>query len=127
MENKKQSGVNIFFDVLGTLLNESDDPRPHAREVLLDLTEIGHHVYFWSTAGEGYAAHAAWTLGVENVVKGCCLKPYPPEGITVDFVVDDDEGMVKEYEGYLVRPYHGDPWDRELLGVMEALNQEGTV
>ncbi len=56
--------MNIFFDVLDTLLTEEGDPRPHAREVFLKLTEMSHHVYFWSTAGEGYAAYAVWVLGI---------------------------------------------------------------
>ena len=55
------------------------------------------------------------------MVKGCFRKRQPPEGITVDYVVDDDEGMVEEYGGSLVRPYEGDPWDSELLGVLEAV------
>jgi hypothetical protein len=118
---KKQGTVNIFFDILDTLLTEDGDHRPHAREVVLKLTELGHGVYLWSTAGEGYATNAAWVLGVENLVKGCFLKGQPPEGITVDYVVDDDEGMVKEHGGCVVRPYEGDPWDSELLGVLEAV------
>jgi len=36
-------------------------------------------------------------------------------------VVDDDEGMVEEYGGCVVKPYEGDPWDSELLGVLEAV------
>jgi hypothetical protein len=120
------SRMNIFFDILDTLLTEQGDSRPRAREVLLKLAGMGHGVYLWSTAGEGYAARAAWALGVEDVIGGCCLKRHPPEGITVDYAVDDDEGVVEEYGGYLVRPYGGDPLDRELLRVLEALNQEGT-
>jgi hypothetical protein len=49
------------------------------------------------------------------------LKGHPPEGITVDYVVDDDEGMVEEHGGCVVKPYEGDPWDSELLGVLEAV------
>ncbi len=113
--------MNIFFDVLDTLLTEQGDPRPHAREVLLKLAEMGHGVYLWSTAGEGYAVQAAWTLGVEDAIRGCSLKRHPPEGITVDYAVDDDEGVVEEYGGYLVRPYGGDPLDSELLGVLDAI------
>jgi hypothetical protein len=106
---------------LGTLLNEDGYHRPHAREVFLKLTELGHRVYLWSTAGEGYAANAAWVLGVENLVKGCFLKGQLPEGVTVDYVVDDDENIVEEHRGCVVRPYEGDPWDSELLGVLEAV------
>ena len=112
--------MNIFFDVLDTLLTEEGVSRPHAREVLLKLAGRGHGVYLWSTAGEGYAAQAAWALGVEDVVSGCCLKRYPPEGIAVDYAVDD-ECVVEEYGGYRVGPYGGDPQDGQLLGVLEAI------
>ena len=115
------SPMNIFFDVLGTLFTEQGDPRPHARGVLLKLAGMGHDVYLWSTAGEGYAAEAARVLGVEHAISGCCLKRHPPEGITVDYAVDDDEGVVEEYGGHLVRPYGGDPSDSELLGVLNAI------
>lgn len=113
--------MHVFFDILGTLLDKDGNPRPHAREVLLRLAGTGHSVYLWSTAGEGYAAQAAWTLGVEDVISGCCLKHHPPERVTVDYAVDDDEGVVEEYGGYLVRPYGGDPQDREFLGVLDAI------
>ncbi|CAA9482083.1 MAG: hypothetical protein AVDCRST_MAG02-4742 [uncultured Rubrobacteraceae bacterium] len=113
--------MNIFFDIQGTLLNEQGDPRPNAREVLLKLAGTDHGVYLWSTAGEGYAAEAARFLGVEDAIKGCCLKRHPPEGIAVDYAVDDDEGVVEEYGGYLVVPYGGDPSDGQLLGVLEAI------
>lgn len=113
--------INIFFDILDTLLTEQGDPRPHAREVLLKLAGTGHGVYLWSTAGEGYAAQAAWTLGVEDAVSGCRLKHHPPEGITVDFAVDDDEGVVDGYGGYLVEPYGGDASDTELLAVLDTI------
>jgi hypothetical protein len=113
--------MHVFFDILGTLLDKDGNPRPHAREVLLKLAETGHGVYFWSTAGEGYAAHAAWVLWVEDAISECCLKHHPPEGVTVDYAVDDDEGVVEEYGGYLVRPYGGDPLDSELLGVLDAI------
>ena len=113
--------INIFFDILNTLLDKDGNPRPHTREVLLKLAGTGHGVYLWSTAGEGYAAQAAWTLGVEDAIKGCCLKRHPPDGIAVDYAVDDDGGVVEEYGGYLVRPYVGDPRDGELLGVLEAI------
>ena len=113
--------MNIFSDVLGTLLNEQGDPRPHAREVLLKLAGMGHGIYLWSTAGEGYAAEAARVLGVEDAINGCCLKRHPPEGVAVDYAVDDDEGVVEEYGGYLVGTYGGDPSDSELLGVLDAI------
>jgi hydroxymethylpyrimidine pyrophosphatase-like HAD family hydrolase len=42
--------MNVFFDVLDTLLTEEDIPRPHAREVVPELRERGHEVYLWSRA-----------------------------------------------------------------------------
>ena len=115
--------MNIFFDILDTLLTEQGDPRPYAREILLKLAGTGHGVYLWSTAGEGYAAQAAWTMGVEDDISGCCLKRHPPDGIAVDYAVDDDEDVVEEYGGYLVGPYGGDPQDSELLGVLDAIQE----
>jgi hypothetical protein len=113
--------VNIFFDVQGTLLSEDSKPRPHAREVFLKLAEMGHDVYLWSTAGEGYAAYAAWVLGVEDVVSGCFGKSWVPEGITVDYAVDDNPSWVEDDGGFLVGAYDGNPWDQELLWVVEAV------
>jgi hypothetical protein len=77
---------------------------------------MGHDVYLWSSAGEGYAAYAAWVLGVEDVVRGCFSKSWLPEGIIVDYVVDDYEPYVEKYGGYLVSAYEGDVRDAELLG-----------
>jgi phosphoserine phosphatase len=71
--------MNIFFDVQGTLLTEDSGPRPHVREFFLKLSDMGHHVYLWSTAGDGYAAHAARVLGVDDVVRGCFGKRSVPE------------------------------------------------
>jgi hypothetical protein len=113
--------MNIFCRLCRAVYPGCRNPRPHAREVLLKLADEGHSVYLWSTAGEGYAAEAARVLGVEDALRGCCLKHHPPEGITVDYAVDDDEGVVEEYGGFLVRPYAGDPWDSELLGVLDAI------
>ena len=117
--------MNVFFDVLGTLIAEDGTPRPHSREVFLELTEMGHDVYVWSSGGESYAARAARVVGVEGSVKGCCIKRHPPEGVTVDYAVDDDDGVVNEYGGQLVSAYRGDPGDAELLKVVEALSRGG--
>ena len=54
--------MNVFFDVLGTLLTE-EDPRPRAREAFLRLKEESHDLYLWSSGGLGYAAGAAELLG----------------------------------------------------------------
>ena len=63
--------MNIFFDVLDTLLTEDEVLRPRACEVFLMLKESGHDLYLWSSGGAGYAATAADLLGVADLVSGC--------------------------------------------------------
>ena len=108
--------MNVFFDVLDTLLTEDSIPRPHAREVFGKLNEMGHTVYLWSSAGDGYAAEAAEVLGVSDLVAGCFSKRCEPE-VDVDFVVDDDATIVESYGGHHVAPFGGDAQDTELLKV----------
>lgn len=112
--------MNVFFDVLGTLLTEEDLPRPHAREVFGQLRERGHGVYLWSSGGAGYAAVAADLIGVADLVGGCFGKQHEP-GVGVDFAVDDDPSVVEARGGYLIEPFGGDPQDEELLRVAEAI------
>jgi hypothetical protein len=115
--------VNIFFDIQGTLI-AGRRPRPHTREVFLRLIDMGHHVYLWSSRGGAYAAHAAWLLGVEDLVFGCFGKA----GVTpvsVDFVVDDQPSMAERYGGYAVAAFEGERGDRELLGIPEAVEAQG--
>ena len=119
-----EESVNIFFDVLDTLLSEEDIPRPHAREAFLRLREMGHEVYLWSSGGGAYAATAAEILGVADLMDGCFGKRHDPE-VSVDFAVDDDASVVDSYGGYLIEPFEGDPWDEELLRVAETLEATG--
>ncbi len=113
--------MNVFFDVLGTLLSEEEDlPRPCAREAFIQLRERGHEVYLWSSGGAGYAAVAADLLGVADLVGGCFGKRREPE-VGVDFAVDDDPSVVEAYGGYLIEPFVGDPRDEELLRVAEVI------
>ena len=113
--------MNVFFDVQGTLLC-GGIPRPHAREVFAELAEAGHDVYLWSSAGAGYAASAAEFLGVRDLVFGCYSKLAPPP-VTVDYAVDDHSGLVDSHGGYAIVPFDGDPEDRELRKVAEALGR----
>ena len=112
--------MNVFFDVLDTLLSEEDVPRPHAREAFLRLKDMGHEVYLWSSGGGAYAAAAAELLGVADLIDGCFGKRHEPE-VGVDFAVDDDASVVQSYGGYRVEPFEGDPHDEELLRVPEAV------
>ena len=108
----------MFFDVQGTLMS-GDVPRPHAREVIREISDLGHAVYLWSSAGERYAARAAELLQVEDIVLGCCGKNAPLA--SVDFTIDDYPEPVERYGGYRIAPFSGDPEDRELWKVMEAI------
>jgi hypothetical protein len=111
--------VNVFFDVQGTLVS-GGRPRPHTRDVFLRLVEMGHHVYLWSSGGSSYAASAGRLLGVEDLVSGYFGKS-GPQPVSVDFVVDDQPGMVEHYGGYTVSAFVGDPGDRDLLSVPGAV------
>ena len=116
--------MNVFFDILDTLLSEEDVPRPHAREVFLRLKDMGHEVYLWSSAGGAYAEEVAELLGVTDLVDGCFGKRHEPE-VGVDFAVDVNASVVESYDGYRVGPFEGDPWDEELLRVPEAVDASG--
>jgi hypothetical protein len=111
--------VNVFFDVQGTLIS-GGRPRPLARDVFAALVDEGHHVYLWSTAGPSYARSAAKILGVEDLIVGYYGK-HDHLPVTVDFVVYDRPGMAERYGGYTVSAFTGDPEDRELLSVPEAV------
>ena len=111
--------MNVFFDVQGTLLS-GVMLRPHAREVFLKIEALGHHVYLWSSAGEAYAARVAFLLDVYDVAYGYFGKTgHIP--VTVDFVVDDQPGLVRQYGGYEINPFSGDPDDEELWRVVEEI------
>jgi hypothetical protein len=114
--------MNVFFDVLGTLLSEEEIPHPRAREAFLTLKEQGHDLYLWSSGGAGYAATAAELLGVSDLVSGCLGKRQEP-GVPVDFAVDDDASVVEAHGGYRIKPFDDDPWDEELLRAAEAVGR----
>jgi hypothetical protein len=111
--------VNVFFDVQGTLVS-GGDARPHAREVFLRLAQGGHDVYLWSSAGAEYARRASALLGVEDVILGCFSKLGSPP-VAVDLAVDDDKGFAEGHGGLYVAPFDGDPEDRGLLAVLDAV------
>ena len=116
------SHVNVFFDVLGTLLSEEGVPRPRAREAFLALRASGHELYLWSSGGSAYAQRAAEMLGVANLVEDYLDKRQAPD-VPVDFAVDDDASMVERHGGYLVAPFRGDPSDGELMRAAEAIGR----
>ena len=105
--------MNIFFDVQGTLLTRGV-PRPHVREVFLELAASGHEIYLWSSAGAGYATMASEVLEVSDLVLGCYSKSVQPP-VTVDYAVDDHPGLVEHHGGYAITPFDSDPDDGELV------------
>ncbi|CAN5183735.1 hypothetical protein BH18ACT10_BH18ACT10_00560 [soil metagenome] len=111
--------MNVFFDVQGTLIS-GGRPRPRVREVFLELAEMGHHPYLWSSGGGGYAAVAARQLGIEDIVFGCFSK-FAALPVSVDFVVDDQRDFAESRGGYTIPPFDGDPNDDELWKVVERL------
>ena len=111
--------MNVFFDVQGTLVGKGI-PRPHTREVFAELTNAGHDIYLWSSAGAGYASSAAELLGVEELVLGYYSKFAPPP-VTVDYAVDDQSDVVDRYGGYAIALFDGNPEDRELWKAVERL------
>ncbi|MDQ4063820.1 MAG: hypothetical protein M3122_08040 [Actinomycetota bacterium] len=113
--------MNVFFDVQGTLL-DGGVPRPQGREVFIRLAASGHDVYLWSSAGADYAASAADLLVVQDLILGCHSKFAPPP-VTVDYAVDDSPDIVESYGGYTITSFDGDPENRELWRVVEALKQ----
>ncbi|HZY65947.1 MAG TPA: hypothetical protein VFE21_08725 [Rubrobacteraceae bacterium] len=113
--------MNVFFDVQGPLVS-GGRPRPHAREVFQEIERLGHHVYLWSSGGSAYAARAAKLLNLGDIAYGCFGKTSSLP-VTVDFVVDDQPHLVHEHGGYHIAPFDGDPEDRELLDVVEAVRR----
>jgi hypothetical protein len=61
---------------------------------------------------------------VADLVAGCFGKRREPD-VAVDFVVDDEASVVESYGGLRVEPFEGDPWDEELLKVVEAVESSG--
>lgn len=114
--------MNIFFDIQGTLIS-AGRPRPHVREVFLELSDMGHHIYLWSSGGAAYAAQAAKVLGVDDVVLECFPKSASLP-VSVDFIVDDYPGLVEAYRGHAVPPFDGDPDDEELWEVIGTVSRE---
>lgn len=112
--------MNVFFDVQGTLLSGAT-PRPHAREIFQKLEALGHHVYLWSSAGAAYAYRSAFLIDVYDLAYGYHGKS-DTIPVTIDYVVDDDPGIVKRYGGYEINLFTGDPDDNELWQIVEELN-----
>lgn len=114
--------MNVFFDVQGTLISHGR-ARPNSREVFLTLIDEGHHVYVWSSGGSAYAKRAAEFLEVDDLAFGYFSKSEPPP-VSVDFMVDDHPAMLSTVrDGYLIKPFDGDPEDIELLKALREIRK----
>lgn len=114
--------MNIFFDIQGTLIS-GGTLRPGVREVFAELTAGGHEVYLWSSGGRHYCRQVAEVAVVEDLVSGYYSKAEDPV-VSVDFAVDDTPGPPETFGGLVVAPFAGDPEDRELWRVIQAVRDE---
>lgn len=114
--------MNVFFDVQGTLISHGK-ARPNTREVFQTLIDEGHHVYIWSSGGSAYAKRAAELLEVDDLAFGYFSKSEPPP-VSVDFIVDDHPSLVSSmHNGYLIKPFDGDPEDIDLLKALREIRE----
>lgn len=63
----------VFFDVDDTLLTWDHRLRPHARDVIGELSTMGCAVYIWS--GVGVRWEVVDVHGLRSYVRDCYLKP----------------------------------------------------
>lgn len=116
------SGLEIFFDVDGTLVDSRLHLRPYAREVILRLRGRGHRVHMWS--GYGPRWEVAERHGLAPLFEQIIGKPLYSfrerlgefTEVEPDFVVDDHPEIVEALGGFTISP-PGEPLDedREML------------
>ena len=121
--------LNIFFDVDNTLIMWNGKLRNHAHEVFAELRETGHTIYVWS--GVGIRRWDMKRHNLDEFVEDYFIKPLEDhhEGlktynvpIVPDFVIDDHKTVVDAFGGYHI-PDMAAPDDRELLTVLERINE----
>ncbi len=103
-------GLNIFWDVDGTLITWDYKLRPHVHDVFEQLVVDGHRVYIWSGMGLRYEIVEGYNL--TPLVAGVFRKPlYDFTGrlheftpIRPDFVIDDYREIVDALGGFQIRP-----------------------
>jgi hypothetical protein len=124
--------MNVFFDVDDTIISGWHGClRPLVREVFHQLTLDHHEIYIWSGVGLRWAEIEAHQL--RRYVRGCYVKPLrdharalPGLGVKVkpEFVVDDNDEVVRAFGGYKVRPYvWPDETDREMSVVYDTIRE----
>jgi phosphoglycolate phosphatase-like HAD superfamily hydrolase len=113
--------VRVFFDVHGTLLSTDErQVRPGTSDLLQWLAEQGHEVTLWSTAGSGYARAFAQRFRLLPWVFETLSKR--ENARAPDVCVDDHpDYLVGRVGNIQVSAFRGDPHDRELDRVREAI------
>ena len=104
-------GMNIFFDTDFTLIGLNGSLRPYVREVFGALRDHGFTVYMWSGARVPWDIVTVFELG--HLVKNCYSKPIEDHHNQIQllsipdphFCVDDNEGPIEVFGGYVVPPY----------------------
>ena len=121
--------MNIFFDVDNTLIMWNGKLRQHTQHVFERLTEGGHTIYIWS--GVGIRRWEMKREGLDEYVEDYFIKPLDRHHerlaelgvpLTPDYVIDDHQGVVDAFGGYLISDMAG-PDDKELLVVLEEIEQ----
>jgi FMN phosphatase YigB (HAD superfamily) len=101
--------ARIFFDCDDTLLTWNWRLRPHSRETLARLRELGFHVYLWSGLGERWDVVRHFRL--DGLVRDCFAKPLYRHrerlaelgiGAPPDYTIDDAPQIVDVFGGWLV-------------------------
>ncbi len=117
---------SVFFDVDDTLLTWDHRLRPHARDVIGEVSAMGLAVYIWSGVGPRWEVIDVHRL--RPFIVDCYEKPLSRHRerlkelsipIVPDHVVDDDEEIVSVFGGTHIpaplEPLHA---DNELLRVL---------
>ncbi len=120
---------SVFFDVDDTLITWDRRLRPHAREVVEAVHDMGFAVYVWSGVGVRWEVVDVHSL--RPFVRDCFQKPLSRHHerlselripVVPDHVVDDDDEVVAAFGGTLVAaPLEPLRADRELLRVLDDL------
>ena len=126
--------MNIFFDTDFTLIGTDGSLRPYVREVFEALNEHGFTVYMWSGARVPWDIVTVFDLG--HLVKNCYFKPIEDQHQAVrtlsipfpHFCIDDNEGPIESFGGYVVPPYlYTDTPDDHLLRAYRKIAKDFEV
>lgn len=123
--------ISVFFDVDDTLLTWDHRLRPHAREVIGEVSAMGLDVYIWSGVGPRWEVIDVHAL--RPYVVNCYEKPLSRHRerlkelripVVPDHAVDDDEEIVAVFGGtHVPAPFEPLHEDEELLRVLSDVRR----